>query len=86
MSYSNIFVCLMGLGTVFFSLICLIFLTYLMHLLSPERKLAAAPDSAAVSVKRESHRPEMIAALAAALANDMGTDVSRIRILCINKV
>ena len=30
MEYSSIFVCLMGMGTVFFGLICLIALTYLM--------------------------------------------------------
>ena len=32
MNYSNIFVCLMGMGTVFFGLICLIALTTLMVL------------------------------------------------------
>lgn len=41
MEYSSIFVCLMGMGTVFFGLICLIVLTYLMSAVVGRGKTAA---------------------------------------------
>ena len=44
MEYSSIFVCLMGMGTVFFGLICLIALTYLMSAVVGRGK-KAAPDA-----------------------------------------
>ena len=44
MEYSSIFVCLMGMGTVFFGLICLIVLTYLMSaVVGRGKKAAPAP-------------------------------------------
>lgn len=52
MEYSSIFVCLMGMGTVFFGLICLIALTYLMSAVvaagkgRPGTRLPAAPQTA----------------------------------------
>ena len=55
MEYSSIFVCLMGMGTVFFGLICLIVLTYLMSAVVGRGKKAApapvpaAPQTAGVS-------------------------------------
>ena len=49
MEYSHIFVCLMGMGTVFFGLICLIVLTGLMgracRCESQEKSLSAEPES-----------------------------------------
>ena len=48
MEYSSIFVCLMGMGTVFFGLICLIALTYLMiAVVGRGKKAAPAPVPAA---------------------------------------
>lgn len=48
MEYSSIFVCLMGMGTVFFGLICLIALTYLMSaVVGRGKKAAPAPVPAA---------------------------------------
>lgn len=48
MEYSSIFVCLMGMGTVFFGLICLIVLTYLMSaVVGRGKKAAPAPVPAA---------------------------------------
>ena len=48
MEYSSIFVCLMGMGTVFFGLICLIALTYLMSaVVGRGKKAASAPVPAA---------------------------------------
>lgn len=45
MEYSSIFVCLMGMGTVFFGLICLIALTYLMSAVVGRGKKAAPAPS-----------------------------------------
>lgn len=48
MEYSSIFVCLMGMGTVFFGLICLIALTYLMSaVVGRGKKATPAPVPAA---------------------------------------
>lgn len=87
---SNLFVCLMGMGVTFFGLICLILLTMLMGKLvrgkqepTPAVQAAPAPVSAASS---EPNRQEMIAAVSAVLAEELGTDVSAIRILSFRKV
>ena len=86
MEYSSIFVCLMGMGTVFFGLICLIALTYLMSAVvgrgkkaSPAPPVPAAPDRGEIT-------PELIAAVSAALAEDLGTDITGIRIVSMKKV
>ena len=88
MDYSSVFVCLMGLGTVFFGLICLIVLTTLMGKLCAPRQSAAAPAAAAPAPvsAAEPNRQEMIAAISAALAEELGTDITGIRILSVKKV
>ena len=91
MEYSNLFVVLMGLGTVFAVLLCIILLVTLMSwfcdpaaaAVSPISVPAAIPQTAApVSVVT----PPMMAAISAAIAEDMGTDISAIRIVSIKKV
>ena len=77
---SNLFVCLMGMGVTFFGLICLILLTMIMGRLV---QAAPAPIPAA---KDTTNRQELIAAISAALAEELGTDVSAIRILSFRKV
>lgn len=86
MEYSSIFVCLMGMGTVFFGLICLILLTALMSRLCAPRKRAvpAVPPPAPVSVGAD--QQELVAAISAAIAEDLGTDITGIRILSIKKL
>ena len=89
MDYSSVFVCLMGMGTVFFGLICLIVLTTLMGKLCAPRQSAAAPVAAAAAAPvpaAEPNRQEMIAAISAALAEELDTDITGIRILSIKKV
>jgi len=83
---SNIFVCLMGIGTVFFGLICLIVLTSLMGLVFGKRQNAAPAVPVASPVSAELNRQELIAAVSAAIAEDLGTDISGIRILSIIEV
>ena len=89
MDYPTIFVCLMGMGTVFFGLICLIALTYLMSFLL-RRKAAPssspAPAAAAAPTAPEPNQEELIAAVSAAIAEDLGTDITGIRIVSMKKL
>ncbi|MBE6995961.1 MAG: hypothetical protein E7429_04425 [Ruminococcaceae bacterium] len=86
MEYSNTFVCLMGIGTVFFGLICLIVLTWLMGLVCGKKQSAAPAVPADSPAFAEPDRQELIAAVSAAIAEDLGTDISGIRILSIKKL
>ena len=87
MDYSIIFVCLMGMGTVFFGLICLIVLTTLLGRVCGQKQQSApaavSPAPAAVSA---GDQQELIAAVSAAIAEELGTDITGIRILSITKV
>lgn len=85
MEYSSVFVCLMGMGTVFFGLICLILLTTLMSRICGRKQPAAAPAVAAPAVP-EPDRQELVAAVSAALAEELGTDITGIRILSMKKL
>lgn len=82
---SNIFVVCMGLGTVFFGLICIILLCYIMgycvqKMTKPVEKETAAELAATTLME---NREELVAAISTAIAEDLGTDVSAIRILSI---
>ena len=87
MDYSIIFVCLMGMGPVFFGLICLIVLTTLLGRVCGQKQQSApaavSPAPAAVSA---GDQQELIAAVSAAIAEELGTDITGIRILSIKKV
>lgn len=87
MEYSNLFVCLMGLGTVFVGLVCIILLVTLMSLVcrSTSDKPAPAP-AAPVSAPKAGTSPELIAAVSAAIAEEMGTDISAIRIISMKQI
>lgn len=98
---SNLFVVLMGLCTVFLGLICIILIIELMtgltrKLGSPEPK-AAAPTAPAAPVAPVAtpaptveapiaNREELVAAVCAAVAEELGTDVSALRVVSFRKV
>ena len=89
MDYSNAFVCLMGMGTVFFGLICLIVLTIAMGKIlgvhkKPQTVAASAPAAAAPAAGGD--QGALVAAVSAAIAEDLGTDVSGIHILSMKKL
>ena len=90
MEYSSLFVCLMGMGTVFFGLICLIVLTMIMGKLcgkdTPIIPVAAPTPAAGGAPAPEANRQEIAAAISAVLAEELGTDVTGIRILSLRKV
>ena len=91
---NNLFVVLMGIGTVFFGLICIIVLCMAMSAvcrsMGGAAPVVAAPAPAvAVPAGRNDaipNRQAMIAAISAAIAEDMGTDISGIRILSVKKL
>ena len=87
MEYSSIFVCLMGMGTVFFGLICLIGLTSLMGRIVGHGQQAAAPAAVpAVPAAPEPNRQELVAAISAAISEELGTDITGIRIHSMKKL
>ena len=87
MDYSILFVCLMGIGTVFVGLGCLIVLTMLMgRILKGSQKPVAAPVPVAAPAAPEANREELVAAISAALAEELGTDITGIRILSQKKL
>lgn len=92
--YSPLFVTLMGIGTVFFGLICIIVLTTIMgSVLKSKSKpsapapaaapKAAAPAAPAVNTAKEQ---EILAAVIAAVTEDLGPSASRMQITSINKI
>ena len=86
MEYSSIFVCLMGMGTVFFGLICLIALTYLMSaVVGRGKKAAPAPVPAAPQTAGEV-TPELVAAVSAALAEENGGQTPAFRVVSFRKI
>ena len=88
--YSNLFVCLMGMGTVFVGLVCIVFLVKIMSAVcrSTERGKNTAPTAVPVAPvpAANSDKAALMAAIAAAIAADMGTDTANIRIHSIKRV
>ena len=85
--YGSLFVCLMGMGTVFFGLICLIVLTTIMGKIVGGRPDPAAPAPvAAAPAAQEGNRQEIAAAVSAAIAEELGTSITGIRIVSMKKL
>ncbi len=93
MEISNTVVIGIGIGTVFIGLICLILICYIMSVVvklfeknekseTKEIKPAAPSQPAAPSV----NKGEFAAAVASAIAEDLGTDVTGIRIKSIRRI
>ena len=91
---SNTFVVVLGIGTVFIGLICLILLCKIIGLLcgstnnEKEQSSAVVPAAApTVAVNQPiENRQEIIAAVSAAIAEELGTDISALRILSFKKI
>ena len=92
------FVCLMGMGIVFVGLICIILICMAAsaiiramesgsktEAISQYAGAAAAPAAPASELTPEKRR-EMIAAVSAALAEELGKDVSAIKITSFKKI
>ncbi len=84
----------LGIGMVFFGLICIIALCYILGaIIRAFESRKPAPAAAQPAVQTSSAPTEsiakngaLIAAISAAIAEDMGTDVSAIRIKSIKKL
>ncbi len=87
------FVFLMGMGTVMIGLFCIILLCSLMSAVvrkfsgsgdkgTPETKETAPPSAPSVIP----NRGELVAAISAAVAEELGEDVGAIRILSLKKI
>lgn len=90
---SNTFVCLMGMGTVFVGLICIIIVckivSSIIRLFDKEKaevkkETVSAPQAAASTEIPDKQR--IIAAVSAAIAEELGTDVSALRIISFKKI
>ena len=91
--YSPLFVTLMGIGTVFFGLVCIIVLTTIMGAVlksnaKPAPAPAAAPKAAAPAAPavNTAKEQEILAAVIAAVTEDLGPSASRLQITSINKI
>ncbi len=86
------FVILMGIGIVFIGLICIILLTMAMSAVCRSMgdktpvPASAAPAAPVVRTETIPNRQPMIAAIAVAVAEEMGTDPAGIRILSVKKL
>lgn len=88
-------VVLLGMGIVFAGLICIVVLCMLMgkvvRLLEKKEEPAApaasaAPVAPAAPAAEIPNRQELVAAISCCLAEELGTDVSAIRIVSLKKV
>jgi len=92
---SNAFVVLLGMGTVFFGLICIVFLCYLMSAVvgmiakpsnEPKQTTAPAPVATSVATAPIADRQAIIAASCAVIAEELGEDVKNIKVVSFKKV
>ena len=89
---SNGFVVIMGIGTVFVGLICIVIICKLRSFFcnignktSQSNDAVAAPTAVATPAVIE-NRQEIIAAVSAVAAEELGTDISAIRIISFKKI
>ncbi len=88
--------CLLGIGTEFVGLICIILLVELMHYVmnrkadgnasANEAHAPAAPAPVASANAPIANRGEVVAAISAAIAEDLGKDAKAIRITSIKGI
>ena len=99
MGLSSTFVCIMGMATVFAGLICLIIICSLLGVISRNTKKgtptnssnqtsakSVAPQAAAPAASPIENREELVAAISAAIAEELGEDVTNIRILSLRRI
>lgn len=88
-------VCALGVGIVFFGLICIVVLCSIMSAIfkrfskneeKSETAVASAPAAVPAVQEPIANKQEFIAAVSAAIAEEMGTDISAIRIKSIKRI
>ncbi len=87
---SNGFVVAMGIGVVFVGLVCIVVLCKIMSFFCKEKEtVAQAPAPVAVPPVQAApiaNKQELIAGICAVIAEELGTDVSSIRVLSFKKI
>ncbi len=91
MGNNPLFVTCMGVGTVFIGLVCIVFICMIMSAVIRAFSKKEAPKTEVKSVKNAQpaaipNKQEFIAAVSAAIAEDMGTDITGIRILSVKQL
>lgn len=90
MQVSNLFVVGMGLGTVFFGLICIIVICKIMGLVCQnvvkEQPVVNKAVSAPVTSGEIANKQEIIAASCAVIAEELGTSVNAIKVVSFKKL
>lgn len=84
-------VVVLGIGIVFFGLICIVLLCSIMSAIfkvfdKPKAESATATAPVVATAEPIANKQELIAAVSAVIAEDMGTDVSAIRIKSIKRI
>lgn len=88
----TLFVCLMGIGTVFVGLICIIIVCKIVSGLirlsdkAPAKETAEALNVPTAQNEEIPDRQRIIAAVSAVIAEELGTDVSALRIKSFKKI
>ena len=85
----NWFVCVIGMGIVFLGLLVLVLICQLLGIVcaNAAKKAPAAPVAAPAAASAEiPNKQEFIAAVSVAIAEEMGEDVSAIRITSVRKI
>ena len=88
---SNGFVCLMGMGTVFVGLICIVFICMIMSAIvnsfskktKIEKTSAPAVNNASAPI---ANKQEIVAAVCAVIAHETGAEAKNIRVLSFKKI
>ncbi len=92
MSQHDIFVVCMGIATVFVGLICIVILCKILSALCNMGKKSGSfpstPNVQNVAVNNEKieNRQEIIAAVTAVCAEEMGADISALRVISFKKI
>ncbi len=89
MDYSYTFVVLMGMGTVFFGLICIILLTSLMGVFmkgTAEKEAAKPAAPTAAPAPQQGMAPEIVAVITAVLSEEIGIPANSMNIVNIKKI
>jgi Oxaloacetate decarboxylase, gamma chain. len=91
--YSNLFVVLMGMGVVFFGLICIILLTMIMGtVLRPKKSKESAGNQTGISGMdlqegpQAGIRPEILAIITSVLSEEVGTTPYGLNIVNIERL
>ena len=85
-STPNWFVVVMGVGTVFIGLLSIIIICLITGAICGVSKKRKPMPGAVSDAEDPRKRQELIAAVCAACAEDMGTDVSRLRVKSFKKI